>query len=146
MRHTREQHGSCFFSIFWICLRRRIDKIWCVSSRSPIWPFHFICVGRSGKCYQFFHVLPHAKNPWAPFWFLGRHEIFRSTDEVREFLVTAKRRSICAGRPAIVLLPCAAVWLIGAVPFTLAWAIYPWWWHARWLANGFWRRLKGLGQ
>lgn len=146
MKCTREQYGSCFFSVFWICLRRKITRIWCVSSRSPIWPFHFICEGANGRFYHFFHVLPHKQNPWAPFWFLGHHEILASKEEVWELLRQSKRRYIIATRPAFVLIPCSLIWLLGCIPFTLAWAIYPWCWHSKWLHDGLsrlFRRTQG---
>jgi len=85
-------------------------------------------------------VLPHRLNKWAPWWFLGRLEIFESKEEVIERLAKSKRHLLHEVPPWAVLIPCSIVWAILFVPYMVGFALYPVCWWLAGLIDSFKRK------
>lgn len=132
MQCDKFEYSNCLFAMFYLYMRGKVDRVVAVSSHSKWWPYHFVSLTKKGHVLHFTHVLPDERNPHAPWWFLGKFEGIRSS-RLQQALIDNDRK-VCwqFQKPIYGIGLLAAVTLMLAIPWMIAWGLYPLCWTLKW--------------
>lgn len=120
---TKPVYGNCLFAALYLLLRGRAEKIVAVTSESPKWPHHYLCINKHGHALHFLHVHAHTENYFAPWWFEGGFVGVRKSEQER-LLKETNRKVLWSVNKHVGLLILLAIYVILFLPWVFVWLIY----------------------
>ncbi len=149
---TREVYSNCFLALLYMLLRGRVARLVIISGEPEVrFSFHLVALTRRGKALHFRHSLPHARNGWGRWWFLGRIVGVSCCRQIEQLRASDRRLLWETNRIRLVLAACIALWCLAAVPW-LVWGslMVNWFWvpcsiwfNAKWAWLALHRRRRG---
>lgn len=135
---TRPLHSNCYFGLAYLLLRGDVAEV--VLAPGLHWPYlpHVGIITRGRHYISFYRCLPHSRNTYAPWWFLGSFEGVRRSRWQQWLLNRGKIRRV---EPRLALAVCFAGYCLLFAPWCFAWLCFGPAWSLLWAWHGLRRRI-----
>lgn len=115
--------SNCFFAILYLILRNKTKKVIAVTCHSKLAPHHYVVQTWNDNYLSFSHALPHEKNRFAPYWFVGQYKCFSYTKAAKA-LEEQNREVKFSINPYVFLILALLVYIILFIPWCVIWGMY----------------------